>query len=145
MTLNRAQLEELLPHRPPMLLLDKVTDIIPRKSGNGVKRFLESDPWFAGHFPGRPVLPGIFAIEALAQTAAVVLLAEQPIARQPQGIGLLGKVNEMAFLQPIVPGDEIQFAIEVERIVGPFAFINGEATAGGKTYASGRLTFKIEA
>ena len=58
-------------------------------------------------------------------------------------MGLLGKVSEMAFLQPIVPGDEIEFAIEVERTVGPFVFITGEATAGGKKCVRGRLTLKI--
>ena len=143
MTLNREQLQEILPHRPPILMLDEVIDVIPRQSGKGLKRFSEDDPCFAGHFPGMPILPGVLAIEALAQTAAAVFLAESVAAGRPQAIGLLGKVQEMAFLQRIVPGDAIEFAIEVERIVGPFAFVKGEATNGGKTCVRGRLTLTI--
>jgi 3-hydroxyacyl-[acyl-carrier-protein] dehydratase len=143
MTLNRAQLEQILPHRPPILMLDEVIDVIPRNSGKGVKRFVEGDACFAGHFPGRPILPGVLAIEALAQTAAAVFLSDHLGAGRPQSFGLLGKVNEMAFLQPIVPGDEIEFAVEVERTVGSFAFVKGEATAGGKPCVRGRLTLKI--
>ncbi len=124
-------------------MLDKVIDVILRKSGKGVKRFLEDDPCFAGHFPGMPILPGVLAIEALAQTAAVVFLAENLTAGRPHAPSLLGRVNEMAFFHRIVPGDEIEFAIEVERIVGPFAFVKGEATAGIKQCARGRLTLKI--
>ena len=124
-------------------MLDEVIDVVPRKSGKGVKRFREGDPCFAGHFPGMPILPGVLAIEALAQTALAVFLAENLPDGRPQAMGLLGKVNEMAFLQKIVPGDEVEFAIEVERTVGPFAFVTGEATAGGKTCVTGRLTLKI--
>jgi len=124
-------------------MLEKVIDVIPRKSGKGVRRFLEDDPCFAGHFPGTPILPGVLAIEALAQTAAAVFLAENLPSGRPQAMGLLAKVNEIAFLQRIVPGDEIEFGIEVERTVGPFVFIRGEATAYGKKCVRGRLTLKV--
>jgi 3-hydroxyacyl-[acyl-carrier-protein] dehydratase len=143
MTLNRAQLEWLLPHRLPILMLDRVVDVVPRKCGKGVKRFSEDDPSFAGHFPGMPILPGVLAIEAIAQTAAAVFLARDVDDHATQTLGLLGKVSEMTFFHRIVPGDEVEFEIEIDRTVGPFAFVTGAATVNGKKCVAGKLTLKI--
>jgi 3-hydroxyacyl-[acyl-carrier-protein] dehydratase len=143
MILNRSQLERLLPHRLPILMLDRVVDVVPRKSGKGVKRFSEDDPSFAGHFPGMPILPGVLAIEAIAQTAAAVALAGGVDGLGEPTFGLLGKVSEMNFFDRIVPGDEVEFAIEIDRTVGPFAFVSGAATVNGKKCVAGKLTLKI--
>lgn len=144
MILEREQLEQLLPHRPPILMLDRVVDVVPRIRGTGMKRFEEGESYFEGHFPGKPVLPGIFSIEALAQTAMSVFLADAVAGRKEPGFGLLGKVNEMAFLEPIVPGDEVAFAIEIDRTVGPFAFVSGRVTIDDRDVARGKFTVKIE-
>ena len=143
MILHRAQLERLLPHRLPILMLDRIVDVVPRKSGKGIKRFSADDPSFAGHFPGLPILPGVLAIEAMAQTAAAVYLARDEDDLSIPTIGLLGKVSEMTFFDRIVPGDEVEFTIEIDRTVGPFAFVSGQATVNGKKRVAGRLTLKI--
>jgi 3-hydroxyacyl-[acyl-carrier-protein] dehydratase len=143
MTLNRAQLERLLPHRMPILMLDRVVDVVPRKCGKGLKHFLEDDPSFAGHFPGMPILPGVLAIEAIAQTAAAVVLVRDVDDLGVPTLGLLGKVSEMNFFDRIVPGDEVEFTIKIDRTVGPFAFVSGEATVKGKKCVAGKLTLKM--
>ena len=143
MKLDRVQLERLLPHRPPILILDRVIDLVPRQRGIGVKRFGVGDPFFAGHFPGQPVLPGIYTIEALAQTAATIFLVRDGVAHSGPLWGLLAKVDEMAFYAPIVPGDEVEFRIEVDRTVGPFVFVRGEAAVGDKRCAAGKLTVRL--
>src|SRR5688572_1671709 len=106
MTLARAELEELLLQRAPILMLDRVVDIVPRASGTGIRRFGQDDPCFRGHFPGKPILPGIFAIEALAQTGAIILLAARANEFSVAPFGLLGNVKEMIFRERIVPNDE---------------------------------------
>ena len=143
MTLTRSELEKLLPHRPPILMLDRVVDIVPRKRGTGLKCFSKDDPCFAGHFPGFPILPGALAIEAMAQTAAAVFLAQQDPGSS--GLGMLGKVNEMTFFARIVPEDEARFVIEVERAVGPFFIVNAKACVDDRTCAAGKLTLKMGA
>lgn len=143
MKLDPTRLLELLPHRPPILMIDEVVDVTPRVSGTGVRAFKAEDPCFEGHFPGLPILPGVLAVEAFAQTAMAVFLADQ--VEPPAGgtLGLLAKINEIAFSNMIVPGDTVRFSIKVERHVGPFAFVSCEATDSEKKFATGKLTLKI--
>ena len=145
MTLDRHQIELLLPHRPPILIVDHVIDVIPKERGTGRKEFTSDDSWFQGHFPDSPVLPGVMVIEAFAQTAMAVLLAEQGGDRESarKGSGLLGKVNDMAFIQRILPGDRVDFHIKVERRIGSFAFVQCEASKDAVKLAHGSITLKI--
>jgi len=144
MNLNRLQLERLLPHRPPILILDRIIDLVPGQRGTGVKHFGVGNPFFAGHFPDRPMLPGIYTIEALAQTAATIfLVSDKGVHAQPLSC-LLAKVDEMAFYAPIVPGDEVEFRVEIDRTVGLFVFVRGEAAVKDKRCAAGKLTLRME-
>ena len=111
-------LESLLPHRAPILMLERVIDLEPGVRGTGVRVFRSDDACFAGHFPGQPILPGVLTIEALAQTLMVVLGAAEesrPGAAGAPPVGYLQRVESMSFLRPIVPGDEVRFAVEVEK------------------------------
>src|SRR5689334_3230243 len=119
MTLERSALEQLLPHKDPILMLDRVTHIIPGASGTGFRRFEACDQCFAGHFPGKPILPGVLTIEAFAQTAAVVLLVYRPEMDRQKITTALGKVKEMSFYAPITPGHDVRFRVYVDRSVGP--------------------------
>jgi 3-hydroxyacyl-[acyl-carrier-protein] dehydratase len=143
MELNAEQLETLLPHRPPIVMLDRVIDLLPNESGTGIRAFRDGDTCFEGHFPELPILPGVLAIEAFAQTAMAVFLAEHANGEAPNKLGLLLKVNEMAFSEKIVPGRTVEFAIKVDRQVGPFAFVDCKATGEGKKFAIGKITLKI--
>ena len=143
MELDGKQLETLLPHRPPILMLERVVDVVPGESGTGIREFREGDSCFEGHFPGVPILPGVLTIEAFAQTAMAVFLAEVAAGDSPGKLGLLGKVNEMAFYETIVPGRKVGFSIKVDRQVGPFAFVSCEARGEGIKFALGKITLKI--
>ena len=105
--------------------------------------FRDGDTCFEGHFPELPILPGVLAIEAFAQTAMAVFLAEHANGEAPNKLGLLLKVNEMAFSEKIVPGRTVEFAIKVDRQVGPFAFVDCKATGEGKKFAIGKIALKI--
>lgn len=143
MKLDAEQLRALLPHRPPILMLEEVVDVVPRGSGTGMRRFRAEDPCFEGHFPGQPIVPGVLLIEAFAQTAMAVFLAEHVDGDPPEKLGLLAKVNEMTFTEQVVPGHTVRFSIVVDRHVGPFAFVSCEATEEGTQLVRGKLTLKI--
>jgi len=122
---------EWLPQQPPILMLDRATIEEPGRRGTGHKTFIEGDPWFAGHFPGEPILPGIYIIEAIAQTAMLVLMTrdttEPPTSPEP---GYLAKVEKAGFFKPVLPGTAVAFHIEVTRRVNRFVMVTGEAEIG---------------
>lgn len=140
------EVEALLPHRPPILMLDRVVDIDPGVSGTGLRRFEAGDACFAGHFPGRALLPGVLAIEAFAQTLMVVMLAgSAPRRTAPDApLGLLTRVDEMSFRRPIEPGQVIAFAVRVERRLGRFTIAGCRATRDGDLCAKGSLAVALE-
>ena len=142
MNIDHTQLLELVPHRPPILMLDEVVGIVPGEQGTGVRDFKEGDANFEGHFPGEPILPGVLTIETFAQTALVVSVVGEA-ENGGAASGRLAKVNEMAFLEPILPGMKVNFAVEIERRVGTFVFVDCIATSGDLKIASGKLTLKL--
>jgi 3-hydroxyacyl-[acyl-carrier-protein] dehydratase len=141
-------LPRVLPHRPPILMLDRVVEITPGVSGVGERTFRDGDACFEGHFPGRPVLPGVLTIEALAQAALAVLLAEHAALLEAPGpalpLGYLARVEEMSFQRPIGPGEAIRFAVAVERRLGPFTIVSGRVTRDGVLCAKGKLAVFID-
>jgi len=141
-----TDLEGVLPHRGPMLLLDRVIDLEPGICGIGVRRFEAGDPCFEGHFPGMPILPGVLTIEAMAQTLMVVLLAaekDDPSSDQ-RSIGYIQRVQEMSFRRTIVPGEEIHFSVQVEKRLGRFVVASGRATCDGALCAKGSVAVALE-
>ena len=132
--------QAMLPHRPPILMLDRVSEIEPGKSGTGHKLFKPEDACFEGHFPGNPILPGVLTIEALAQTALVVMLAG---AGQSGGLGYLAKVNNMSFYEKIRPNQAVAFHIEITRSISQFTMVEGEVRRGGIRCARGMLTLAV--
>ena len=143
MNLNFEQLQRILPHRPPILLIREVRELVPGEKGTGIRLFTDTDSCFEGHFPGRPILPGIMVTEACAQTAMAVFLAADMKEAEVERLGVLARIEKMQFLAMIIPPIEVSFSVIVERRVGPFAFVNGVAHAGEDTFAKGELVLKL--
>ncbi|MDQ3821803.1 MAG: 3-hydroxyacyl-ACP dehydratase FabZ [Actinomycetota bacterium] len=138
---GREQIEEILPHREPFLLIDEVLELEP--GGHVVARkTVRADEWYlAGHFPGRPVMPGVLIVEAMAQTGAVAVLSEE----QNRGrLALFAGIDDVRFKRIVEPGDELELRCDLERIRGPIGRGRASARVGGELAARGTLTFAVE-
>jgi 3-hydroxyacyl-[acyl-carrier-protein] dehydratase len=136
--IEQKEIEKLIPHRPPFLWIDRVEELEPGVRCVAVKFVSPDDPVFAGHFPARPILPGVLMIEAVAQTAGVML---GPVAPQGAvGLALLAAVNRFKFFKPVTPGQQLR--IETTKLTGAglMACISGTVSVNGEIVASGELT-----
>ncbi|HYY33632.1 MAG TPA: 3-hydroxyacyl-ACP dehydratase FabZ [Gaiellaceae bacterium] len=138
--LDRAGIEEILPHRDPFLLLDEVVELEP-----GVRvvarKFVRDDEWYlAGHFPGRPIMPGVLIVEAMAQTGAVAVLAGEANRGK---LALFAGIDDVRFKRIVEPGDELELTCELERVRGPIGRGKATATVDGELAARGSLTFAV--
>ena len=113
-TLNIEEIKKLIPHRYPFLLIDKLVDIKPNMSATGIKNVTFNEPFFQGHFPGAPIMPGVTMIEALAQTAAVMVGVSLGLADKNLLIYFLG-IDNCKFRRKVVPGDRLELKVEVLR------------------------------
>ena len=130
----------VLPHRAPFLWIDRVEELAPGISCAAVKWIDPEEPAFRGHFPGRPILPGIFLIEAVAQTAGVML--GSAVSGESEGTPLLAAVNRFKFLRPVLPGQELRIVTTLLTEAGKMACIEGKVTVNGETVAVGELTVR---
>jgi len=140
--LERSEIETLIPHRPPFLWIDQVEELEPGVRCVAVKFVDPANPIFAGHFPAKPILPGIFLIEAMAQTAGVMLGAatSEAAARSNGGVALLGAVNRFKFLKPVTPGQRLRVETKKLTEVGQIACIGGTVWVDGEMVANGELS-----
>ena len=140
MELTNRQIQEILPHRYPFLLVDKILDFEPGKWAKGIKCVSANEMQFLGHFPGNPVMPGVLIIEALAQVGAVCTLT---VPENRGKLALFGGIKEARFRQQVVPGDVLEMRCEIIRQKGPVGIGKAVATVAGKVAASGELTFML--
>jgi 3-hydroxyacyl-[acyl-carrier-protein] dehydratase len=138
--LDRTQIEGILPHREPFLLIDRVTVLEPGAHAVAEKDIVATDDVFRGHFPDYPVFPGVLILEALAQTGAVAVLS-QPEARGK--IVLFARADEVRFKRAVVPGDTLRLEMRLTRSRGPVGKGEGQAFVGSELACSGVLTFAI--
>jgi 3-hydroxyacyl-[acyl-carrier-protein] dehydratase len=136
--LGRAEIEEILPHRDPFLLLDEVTELVPGE--RVVARHTVTDEDCAGHFPGNPIMPGVKIVEALAQCGAVAVLS-QPENRGK--VALFGGIDGVRFKRIVRPGEVLDLLCEVERRRGPIGKGKVRATVGSELAVRGMLTFAV--
>lgn len=138
-TLDINQIKKAIPHRYPFLLVDKVDIVEENKKAVGTKNVTANEPFFAGHFPDYPVMPGVLIIEALAQTACVLLLSQGGLDGK---LGMFMGINEAKFRVPVVPGNVLKLHVEMLRSgrVGKF---RGEAYVDGKLACEGEMTFAV--
>ena len=140
MELNVNQIMEILPHRAPYLLVDRITDYEPGQWAKGVKCVTMDEPFFAGHFPGHPVMPGVLILEALAQTGAVAALS---LPENKGKLAFFGGVKSCRFKRQVVPGDVLELSCELIAQRGPVGFGKAVAKVDGKVACQAELTFAI--
>ena len=140
MVLNSNQIQEILPHRYPFLLVDRILECEPGVKAKGIKCVSANEMQFMGHFPGQHVMPGVLIIEALAQTGAVAILS------QPEWKGktaYFAGIDKARFKQKVVPGDVLTLETEIIKIKGPIGIGKAVARVNGKLACSAELTFAI--
>jgi len=140
--IERNEIETLIPHRPPFLWIDRVEELEPGVRCVAVKFVDPATPLFAGHFPAKPILPGVLLIEAVAQTAGVMLgsAAPQDRGKSPGGVALLAAVNRFKFLKPVTPGQELRIETKKLTEAGQMAYIGGTVWVGEEMVATGELS-----
>ena len=124
-TCNIDEIKRLIPHRYPFLLIDKVIDIVKNQSATGIKNVSVNEPYFTGHFPSSPVVPGVLQIESMAQTAAV-LVAKSLNISDTTALVLLTTIDKAKFRKPVVPGDVMLLAISVQKMRNKLWKFKGE-------------------
>jgi 3-hydroxyacyl-[acyl-carrier-protein] dehydratase len=139
--LGRTEIEAILPHREPFLLIDEVLELEPGRRVVA-RKAVRADEWYlAGHFPGRPVMPGVLIVEAMAQTGAVAVLSD---AENRGKLALFAGIDNVRFKRIVEPGDELELSCELERVRGPIGRGAAEARVDGELAARGTLTFAVE-
>ncbi len=132
--LDIRRIMELLPHRPPFLLIDRVIDIVPGESATGIKNVTMNEPQFVGHFPNMPVMPGVLLVEAMAQTAGALVVHSTQMTRGEKIVYFM-TIDKARFRVPVVPGDAVHLPVKVVRQRGPVWKFTGEARVDGKLCA----------
>ncbi len=135
--LDIRQILEILPHRYPFLLVDRILEIEEGKRVVGVKNVTFNEPFFQGHFPGNPIMPGVLIVEAMAQVGAVLLLRAVP-DRHAKLVYFAG-IDRAKFRRPVIPGDQVRFEVEVLKVRSRSARLKGEAFVEGALVAEAEL------
>lgn len=134
------EIQKIIPHRYPFILVDRIEELEPGKSAKGYKNVSINDYFFQGHFPEEPVMPGVLIIEALAQVGAVALLSMEEFKGK---IAYFGGINKARFKKKVIPGDRLDLAIEIIKRKGPLGIGAAKATVDGEVVAIAELTFAV--
>ena len=140
MTLDINEIMKRIPHRYPFLLVDRVTNLVPGESAEGYKNVTINEPFFQGHFPGYPVMPGVLILEALAQLGAVAVLGNEETKGK---LALFTGIDKVRFRRQVVPGDQLQMEARVIRMRSSMGKAAVKATVEGELAAEGEIMFAI--
>ncbi len=141
MELGIEEIMKILPHRAPMLLVDKIIEIDPFKSATGIKNITMNEPQFNGHFPGHPIMPGVLILEAMAQVGGVAML--YPPANRGK-IAMFGGMENIKFKRPVVPGDQLVTKAHVVRVRGEFGLLHCDGYVDDQLVASADFKFAMK-
>lgn len=126
-------IRDTLPHRYPFLLIDRVLELVPKERIVALKNVTANEPFFNGHFPDRPVMPGVLLVEAMAQAGGALLL--ESVAEEDRKLMYLMSIERARFRRPVVPGDQVRFEVEVLRLRSSHAKLSGKAWVDGEVAA----------
>lgn len=134
------EIMSILPHRYPFLLIDRILELEPGKSAKGLKNVTINEPFFAGHFPGHPIMPGVLIIEAMAQVGGVLAFKSAGVANK--AVYFMG-IDNARFRKPVLPGDSVEFVLTVTKCRGVIWVFKGEAFVAGTLVAEAELMATI--
>ena len=137
---NTQEIMEILPHRHPFLLIDTIEELEPGVRAVGRKNVTFNEPYFAGHFPGNPVMPGVLIMEALAQTGAVAILSKP---ENKGKIAYFAGIDKAKFRRKVIPGDILRLEVEITKLRGRAGIGYGIAYVDDKKVCEGELTFMV--
>jgi len=138
--LDIKEIMEIIPQRAPFLMIDKVEEYVPGISCTAYKTVCINEPYFEGHFPGNPIMPGVLIVEALAQTGAVAILSKEENKGKN---ALFGGIDGLKFKKQVVPGDVLKLEVKIIKEKGPIGVGEAIATVDGKVACKGTLTFAL--
>ena len=133
-------IQKLLPHRYPFLLVDRIVNFVPNKSDTGIKNVTFNEPFFQGHFPERPIMPGVLIVEAMAQVGGIVLRHLPGMENQ---LSLFAGIDKVRFRRPVVPGDRLTITTELLVSRKRFGKMHGRAEVDGQLACEGELMFSL--
>ena len=141
MILDINEIQKILPHRPPMLLVDRIIDIEPFKSAVGIKNVTMMETFFQGHFPGNPIMPGVLILEAMAQVGGIAMLYPEENRGK---IALFGCMENVKFKRKVIPGDQLVTKAELMRVRGDFGRLHAESFVDDQFAAQGDFIFALK-
>jgi beta-hydroxyacyl-ACP dehydratase FabZ len=139
--MEQADIQALLPHRYPFLLVDRIKELEPDRRIVGIKNVTVNEPFFQGHFPGRPVMPGVLIIEAMAQVGGV--LAFKSVGSTGKPVGYLTGIDGAKFRRPVVPGDQLRFEVDVVKKRPPFWKMQAKAFVENELVCEAEVTAMV--
>ena len=138
MKLGPAEIRALIPHRYPFLLVDRIEELEPGARAVGIKNVTQNEPFFQGHFPDYPVMPGVLIVEAMAQVGAVGVMVNEEYRDK---LALFAGIDNVRFRRQVVPGDVLRMEVEIERLKGRIGRGKGRATVDGEKACEANLMF----
>ena len=138
--LEAADIMRILPHRYPFLLVDRILELEPGKRAVGIKNVTANEPQFTGHFPGRPIMPGVLMVEALAQAGAVAVLS---LPEYRGKLALFAGIDECRFRRTVLPGDTLRLEVTLDKLRGVFGRGRGVASVDGEVAVEATISFVI--
>jgi 3-hydroxyacyl-[acyl-carrier-protein] dehydratase len=140
-TLDIKQIMDILPHRYPFLLIDRIVELVPKKRIVALKNVTANEPFFRGHFPGMPIMPGVLVVEAMAQAGGTLLLTEFP--NRHEVLIMFAGIERARFRRPVTPGDQLRITVEVLSWRGTAGRMEGKAYLGDKVAAEAIITCRV--
>ncbi len=138
--LTVPQIQAIIPHRYPFLLVDRIIEIEPMKKAVGIKNVTANEQFFQGHFPGKPIMPGVLLLEAMAQVGGVAMLYGEEFSGK---LAVFAGIDRVKFRRPVVPGDQVRMVAEIMKVRGTMGKIWAEAYVDGELVAEGEFLFAL--